>query len=109
SAEAGLALLEQEHFDLLLMDCLMPGVDGFTATRTRRERERQDGAPRLPVIAITAYAADGIEARCLAAGMDDVLIKPVNLQELDTVLRRWLPDQPGEEDDEASGDDSSQQ
>lgn len=107
SAEAGLALLEQEHFDLLLMDCLMPGVDGFTATRTRREREWQEGAPRLPVIAITAYAADGIEARCLAAGMDDVLIKPVNLQELDTVLRRWLPDQPGEEDDETSADNPS--
>lgn len=90
NAETALALLEQEAFDLILMDCMMPELDGFTATRTLRERERAGEHTRTPVIAITANTAEGVQAKCLAAGMDDFLAKPVHLQELETVLRRWL-------------------
>ncbi|HEX5677113.1 MAG TPA: response regulator [Alcanivorax sp.] len=90
NAETALALLEQETFDLILMDCMMPELDGFTATRTLREREQTGERPRTPVIAITANTAEGAQAKCLAAGMDDFLAKPVHLQELETVLRRWL-------------------
>jgi CheY-like chemotaxis protein len=90
NAETALALLEQESFDLILMDCMMPELDGFTATRTLREREQAAERTRTPVIAITANTAEGVQAKCLAAGMDDFLAKPVHLQELETVLRRWL-------------------
>lgn len=107
NAETALALLEQERFDLVLMDCMMPERDGFDATRALRGRERREGLPRLPVIAITASTADGAQARCLAAGMDDFLAKPVHLRELETVLRRWLPSAPGtpheERDDDGAG------
>ena len=72
------------------MDCMMPELDGFTATRTLREREQAAERTRTPVIAITANTAEGVQAKCLAAGMDDFLAKPVHLQELETVLRRWL-------------------
>tara|TARA_A100001391_G_scaffold108075_1_gene72420 strand:+ start:3083 stop:5302 length:2220 start_codon:yes stop_codon:yes gene_type:complete len=104
NAETALALLEQEHFDLVLMDCMMPDLDGFTATRDLREREQQEQRPRTPVIAVTANTAEGAQARCLAAGMDDFLAKPVHLQELETVLRRWL----SREDDPASGEPDSE-
>ncbi len=88
---------------MILMDCMMPELDGFTATRTLREREQSGDGTRTPVIAITANTAEGVQARCLAAGMDDFLSKPVHLQELETVLRRWLPrdaDADGEGDDD---------
>ena len=101
NAETGLALLEQEPFDLVLMDCMMPELDGFSATRALREREQREGLPRTPVIAITANTADGVQARCLAAGMDDFLAKPVHLQELETVLRRWLAGPPPDTDDDS--------
>lgn len=107
NAETALALLEQERFDLILMDCMMPELDGFSATRTLREREQHGEAPRTPVVAITANTAEGVQARCLAAGMDDFLAKPVRLQELETVLRRWLPEAPGGHAEEGEADPAS--
>ncbi|WP_338021390.1 response regulator [Alloalcanivorax marinus] len=104
NAETALALLDQENFDLVLMDCMMPDLDGFAATRDLREREQREQRPRTPVIAITANTAEGAQARCLAAGMDDFLAKPVHLQELETVLRRWL----SREDDSAAEEPDSQ-
>jgi PAS domain S-box-containing protein len=76
-------------YDLVLMDCQMPEMDGFEATRRIRERER--GTRRLPVVAMTANAMVGDRERCLEAGMDDHIPKPVRVADLHRALARWLP------------------
>ena len=78
----------------------MPEMDGFEVTRQLRAREKQNDGQRTPVVAITANTAEGVQARCLAAGMDDFLAKPVHLDALETVLRRWLPAEPDHDEDE---------
>jgi signal transduction histidine kinase/ligand-binding sensor domain-containing protein/CheY-like chemotaxis protein/HPt (histidine-containing phosphotransfer) domain-containing protein len=84
-----LARLEAESFDLVLMDCEMPVMDGFSATAALRRAEQ--GERRLPVIALTADATAEGRAACLAAGMDDHLAKPFTREALHALLRRWLP------------------
>ena len=76
-------------YDLVLMDCQMPEMDGYEATRRIRERER--GSRRLPVVAMTASAMVGDRERCLEAGMDDHIPKPVRMDALQRALLRWLP------------------
>jgi CheY-like chemotaxis protein len=76
-------------FDLILMDCQMPELDGLAATRQIREREARDGVPRTPVIAVTASAFEEDRQACLAAGMDDFLSKPFTKAELTGMLSRW--------------------
>ncbi|MBL0163841.1 MAG: response regulator [Xanthomonadales bacterium] len=83
--------LADSHFDLVLMDCQMPIMDGYTATRKRREDEVARGLPRMPIIAMTANAMVGDREKCLAAGMDDYLTKPLNRQLLQKTLVTWLP------------------
>jgi signal transduction histidine kinase/CheY-like chemotaxis protein len=93
-AENGALALEalvQREFDAVLMDCQMPVLDGFDATRQIRELERE-GKPRTPIIAVTANAMEGDRERCLSAGMDDYLAKPVTMAALDAALRKWLPE-----------------
>ncbi|HEY5789026.1 MAG TPA: ATP-binding protein [Gammaproteobacteria bacterium] len=82
-----LAALERERFDLVLMDCQMPVLDGFAATARIRRLDRVAG---IPIVALTAQAQDGERERCLAAGMDDYLVKPMNMQTLRSTLERWL-------------------
>ena len=76
-------------YDLILMDCHMPEMDGFEATA--KIRGQQHGIRHIPIIAMTANAMQGDRDRCLAAGMDDFLSKPVTSQSLTAVLNRWLP------------------
>jgi CheY-like chemotaxis protein/nitrogen-specific signal transduction histidine kinase len=82
------ALCQQQDFDLVLMDCEMPEMDGFEATR--RIRELATPAAKLPIIAVTAHAMKGDEQRCLAAGMDDYISKPLQVDTLVMVLNRWV-------------------
>ena len=90
SGRAALDALAAPHsFQLVLMDCQMPELDGFAATRAIREREQHSGV-HIPIIAMTANAMQGDREACLAAGMDDYLSKPVRHAELGQMLARWL-------------------
>jgi len=101
-----LAALRRTDFDAILMDCQMPEMDGFTATGEIRRRE---GSRRhTPVIAMTAGASDSDRQRCLAAGMDDFLSKPVKPHDVGAVLARWVAGPaPAEAEDEADEEASS--
>ena len=78
-------------FDLVLMDCHMPEMDGFEATTKIRERERATGAKRVPIIALTANAMTQDRDECLNAGMDDHLSKPYGRLQMRDMLNRWMP------------------
>jgi signal transduction histidine kinase/CheY-like chemotaxis protein len=76
-------------FDLVFMDCQMPGMDGYDATAAIRRAERERGRPRLPIVALTAHAATADRDRCFAAGMDHYLSKPVSAEQMRAVVHRW--------------------
>ncbi|WP_394001820.1 ATP-binding protein [Luteimonas sp. WGS1318] len=90
NGEAALIKIADARFDIVLMDCQMPVMDGYTATRRWREHEAaSDTGRRLPIIAMTANAMAGDRQKCLDAGMDDYLAKPVTRSELERCLHRW--------------------
>lgn len=90
NGELGLQALAAQQYDLVLMDCMMPVMDGYQACQTLRAREAASGAPRLPVIALTAGVTEDDRQRCLAAGMDDYLSKPFTAAQLRDMVDRWL-------------------
>ena len=89
--EQGLAMWRSGRFGLLLSDVHMPKLDGYELARTIRAEEARDGRARTPIVALTASALKGEAERCLAAGMDDYLAKPVGIPVLTAMLQRWLP------------------
>jgi CheY-like chemotaxis protein len=100
----GLKALEAHatgRYSLLLTDCHMPLMDGYQLTTKIREREQRTGG-HIPIIAITANALHGEVERCLAIGMDDFVIKPIELRAFRTKLKQWMPARHAQEDGTAS-------
>ncbi|QDC43626.1 PAS domain S-box protein [Methylophilus medardicus] len=94
TAKDGLQALEklqQQAYRLILMDCQMPVMDGFEATRTIRKQEQGSGQ-HMPIVAMTANAMNGDREQCFEAGMDAYLTKPVNIQALQETLQKWIPE-----------------
>jgi CheY-like chemotaxis protein len=88
--EQALAALERDSFAAILLDCQMPGLDGYQVAQKIRHRESQDSSGRrTPIIAMTANAVQGDPERCRNAGMDDYLAKPIRLAALSSSLERW--------------------
>jgi CheY-like chemotaxis protein len=87
-----IAAFERTRYDLILMDCQMPELDGIEATKRIRQQEALAGTEtRTPIVALTAHAFEEDRQRCFAAGMDDYLSKPLTMDQLTATLKRWLP------------------
>ena len=89
--------LEQTRYGLVLMDCQMPEMGGFEATAAIRAEGSAVLDRNVPIVAMTAHAMVGDRDRCLAAGMDDYLAKPVSAAKVQEILDRWLPQRPEHE------------
>lgn len=89
NGEQVLRAVQDKDYDLILMDCMMPVMDGFEATRRLRERERSAGLARTPVVGVTASAINGDRERCLEVGMDDVLTKPFGKEQIRRTVAQW--------------------
>ena len=88
SGQAAVSAVKATTYDLVLMDCQMPEMDGYQAATMIRRSENQGS--RVPIVALTGLAQPGDREQCAAAGMDDYLIKPLQFSLLETMLRRWL-------------------
>jgi CheY-like chemotaxis protein/HPt (histidine-containing phosphotransfer) domain-containing protein/two-component sensor histidine kinase len=88
-------MLAVEEYDLVFMDCQMPVLDGYSATRCIRNWENAERRDRVPIVAMTAHAMLGDKERCISAGMDDYIAKPIRGDELDAMLARWLASKAG--------------
>jgi signal transduction histidine kinase/CheY-like chemotaxis protein len=91
NGQEAVKLFKQQKFDLIFMDCLMPVMDGYEATKLIREIESQKNLTKTIIVALTANAMKGDEEACKAAGMDDYLAKPVRPVNIEKVLLLWLP------------------
>ncbi len=97
------------HFDLIMMDLNMPGMDGFAAARLIREQQRRttgERQPRVPIVALTAHDGAHYHEKCLAADIDDILSKPYTLDDCASLLRRWL--QPGDDTPATGAQDTAE-
>jgi len=90
NGKEALEQMDKDSYDAVLMDCQMPIMDGYTAVRILRQNEETSGK-RIPVIAMTANAMAGDREKCLRAGMDDYMSKPLNRALMEQTLRKWLP------------------
>ncbi|MFU8764258.1 MAG: response regulator [Haliea sp.] len=93
---AAVSLVESQDFDVILMDCRMPVMDGFESTRLIRQHLRKSGRVQPPIIAVTANAVEGDRERCLDAGMNAMLKKPFTRQELLTTMESWIRQSSGQ-------------
>jgi two-component system sensor histidine kinase/response regulator len=87
------AAYRESEFDMVIMDCQMPVMDGLEATRQIRALEKQNpAAKRTPIAALTAHSFDGYRDECMAADMDDFMTKPVSTEDFQVMLSRWIGD-----------------
>ncbi len=94
TAEDGVQGIERwqtDRYALILSDIHMPAMDGYQMSRELRQQEQKQNKPRMPIVALTAASLKGESERCLAAGMDDYLMKPVSIAQLVSCLQKWLP------------------
>jgi CheY-like chemotaxis protein len=90
NGKIALGMLANNVYDLIFMDCQMPILDGYEATAAIRKMEQEQGSARQVVVALTAHAIAGEREKCVAAGMDDYLSKPIRRDQLATVMAHWL-------------------
>lgn len=107
NGEEALKLLESIPYDLVLMDIQMPVMDGFETTRRIRAREQAEERDRIPVVAMTAHALSGYREKCIEAGMDDYVSKPIAPKELENALRRHLKKRPAESGEETVAEEGA--
>ncbi len=91
NGKEALMIFTTHNFDLILMDCQMPVMDGYEATQAIRLFEKENFRNRTPIIALTANAMKGDDEKCYAVGMDDYLTKPIKQNEIEETLIKWLP------------------
>jgi two-component system, sensor histidine kinase and response regulator len=107
SGREAVEAFSRKRYDMIFMDCSMPGMDGYEATGVIREMENKNrgksGASRVPIVAVTGYSTEEDKRQCLQAGMDDYLSKPFTIARMRSILDQWLFTQPVEnrEDGEA--------
>jgi CheY-like chemotaxis protein len=89
--QAAIDAVKEREFALILMDVMMPGMDGWEASRHIREYESTIGR-HTPIIGLSAWSASDNRERCLAAGMDDYLGKPYEREDLDSIIKKWVKD-----------------
>jgi len=90
NGQKALDALSNHHFDLVLMDVQMPSMDGYAATRAIRDENSNVKNRDLPIIALTAHAMEGDQRKCMDAGMNDYLSKPIDFVELKTTIKKWI-------------------
>jgi CheY-like chemotaxis protein len=90
TGQQAVAAVQQRPFDAVLMDIQMPGMDGYEATRLVRQWESATNRARVPILALTAHALPSDRERCLAAGMDDYVVKPYKAATVAAAISRWL-------------------
>lgn len=83
-------LTKKEKPSLILMDCNLPGINGFQASSQIREIEQEQNREAIPIIALTAHVSDEVYQQCLDAGMNDRLVKPLNIEKLKELLKKYL-------------------
>ncbi len=91
NGEEALSLFAKDGYDVVLMDCQMPVMDGYMATTRIRELEQDEERVHVPIVAMTADAVKGDKERCYQVGMDDYLSKPFTQSDLHSMLRKWMP------------------
>jgi CheY-like chemotaxis protein len=92
--EAACGAAAHTHYDMVFMDCHMPVMDGFEAARRIRDDEARTDGTHTPIVALTALALAGDRERCLEAGMDDYMTKPVRAAQLAAAVQRWAGAKP---------------
>jgi two-component system sensor histidine kinase/response regulator len=110
SGREAVEAFSRKRYDMIFMDCSMPGMDGYEATGLIREMENKNrgknGASRVPIVAVTGYSTEEDKRQCLQAGMDDYLSKPFTIARLQSFLDRWLFTRPAVEEDGEAQDPS---